>query len=269
MKTKYSFIFYLLAFFIIFSCIPTKEISYLGEEKEIITDRYGYISSDSELYRLQPDDILSVQIISKDPDLASLFGAQLVNHSNVSQVNEGDFYINGLTIKNNGAISIPIIGEVFIGGLSLEEARKTIKKTLYALYKKEAVFVKVQLSGINYSIIGEVNRPGRYEVYKNRLSILDAIAQAGDLTITAERKFIKLIRQYGKGKKVILVDLTKASILNSPYYYLQPHDILVINPKRQKSWGIGTNTIGTIATILGTAASIFGIVLSARALSKN
>lgn len=269
MNIKCSFLFYLPALYLNYSCMSVKEISYLGRQKEMTANNDGYVRSDGELYQLQRDDVLSVQIISKDPDLALFFGSQMSQGGTIGQLSEGSFYVHGLTVKSNGSIAIPIVGEVFVSGLNLEEARNSIEKALQLLYKKEAVFVKVQLSGIGYCVIGEVGKPGRYEVYKNRLSILEAIAQAGDLKTTADRKSIKLIRQYRKGKKIVSLDLTQASILNSPYYYLQPHDVLVINPRSEKVWGIGTDVFSSLSSILGTAAGIFGIVLSTLALSKN
>lgn len=257
----------LFGFSLFWSCVSVKEMKYLQPDSRVELNQDGYISSQKEKYKLQVDDILSIQIIAKDPYVATLFGTQLTG-SNITQPSEGTFYINGLTIKSDGSIDIPVVCKIQLMNLNIDQAQTAIEDKLYSLYKKDAVFVKVQLTGINYTILGEVNRPGRYEIYKNQVTIFDAIAQAGDLPVTAERKNMKLIRQYAEGKKIISIDVTKESLLNSPYYHLQPNDILIIDPKPQKSWGIGTNAFGTIATALSTAASVFSVIMSIRYLSK-
>ncbi|XOD68512.1 MAG: polysaccharide biosynthesis/export family protein [Flavobacteriales bacterium AspAUS03] len=269
MKKKIVKIFSItLGFSLFWSCISLKEIKYLQGDSKLELSQNGYISNQKEEYKLQIDDILSIQIIARDPNLAALFGSQLT-HTNVTQINEESFYINGLTLKSDGSIDIPVVGKIQVVNLNLDQAQSVIENKLYSLCKKDAIFVKIQLTGINYVIIGEVNKPGRYEVYKNQVTLLDAIAQAGDLPITAERKKIKIIRQYPEGKKIISVDITKESILNSPYYYLQPNDILIVDPKPQKSWGIGTNTLNTVGTLLGTAANIFAVIISINTFLKK
>lgn len=256
---RYSSFLVLLLSFYLTSCITTRELDYVQKSvNHKIENEAGYIEMKKEEYIIQVDNILSLNIISKDEKLNALFGTQ--HTSGINSAGEALFFISGLSVMEDGSVSIPSIGKVFIAGLNLEQARHQIENELYKIYKRNIVFAKLQMSGISFTILGDVRKPGTYTVYKNRLNILEAIAKAGDLNITARRKKLKLIRQYPEGKKIIYLDLTREDLMLSPYFHLQPNDMLVVSHKMQKTLGTGTNffgTISTLASVISTSIVLF------------
>jgi polysaccharide export outer membrane protein len=137
-------------------------------------------------------------------------------------------------------------------GYTVEEVRQELERRLLADYfKPEAnVFVTVKLAGIRYTINGEIDKPGSNIIYRDEVSIMEAIANNGDIKITGDRKNVVIIRQYPLGQKVHHIDLTRIDAMNSPYYYVQPNDLILINPLPQKSYGTGVTGLQSFTTIL-------------------
>jgi len=118
----------------------------------------------------------------------------------------------------------------------------------------------VRLSGFRYTVNGEVQTPGSKIIYKDNLTILEAVANSGDITVTGDRKDVKVIRQYPQGSETFSIDLTDEKAMQSPCYYLQPNDYVYIKPLKQKTWGTGKTgieSLGTIITILSLATTTF------------
>lgn len=247
---------------LICSCVPLREIKYLQDTKgELELDSLGYIIENETPYYLQVDDILVMNVVSRDPSVASFFGQE--NTGLIRSANEGVFYISGLSVDDRGFIEVPSLGSFNVLGKTLEEVSSEVESKMYKIYQSDAVFVKLKLTGINYTILGEVGRPGQYVVYRNRLDILEAVARSGDLNVVANRKKIRLIRKYPEGRKMFELDITKDNILNSEFFFLHPNDIVIVNPKVQRTIGTGTNLVGTIgatATALGSLFAIIAIV---------
>ncbi len=263
---KFTF-FSISAFLVLFSsCIPLKEINYIQKNPSTIINNDGVIVTNKTDYHFHVDDIISLNIISKDPDVVRLFGAQVT--STISSAGEALFYISGLSVNSLGEIEVPVIGKVYVLNKTADQVKALIEEELYKVYNKNSVTVKVQLSGIYYTILGEVFSPGSRVVYRNRLNILEAIAISGDLPVTAKRKNIKLYREFPEGKKMIQLDLTQDNIINSEYFYVQPNDIFVVDAKWQKTWGIGVNTIGTIATTFSIFSGAVATYFTIKSFSK-
>ena len=150
-------------------------------------------------------------------------------------------YFSGYTIDDHGNIRIPVLGELNVLGYTIDEIRETVeKKLLEDYFKTEArLFVTVKLAGLRYTINGEIGSTGTKVLYQDKATIMEAIANSGDITITGDRKQVQLIRKYPHGYETYTIDLTKASAMESPYFYIQPNDYIYIKPLRQKSWGTG------------------------------
>ncbi len=256
MNTRIFYILFIIG--IVFtSCVPTKDLIYL--QKSETTETTPVTPIVFKPYRLQTSDIVLVTIkaiVSKDVEIFnnSSSGQQTLN-------NEG-LYFTGYTIDDHGNIRIPIIGELNVLGFTTDEVRLKIEKILLEEhFKKEAgIFVTVKLSGFRYTINGEVNSTGTKILYQDRVNILEAIANSGDITVTGDRKDVKVFRQFPQGMETFSIDLTKDSAINSPVYYLQPNDYIYIKPLKQKTWGTGKTgieSLGTIITLLSLATTTF------------
>ncbi|PXY44043.1 polysaccharide biosynthesis/export family protein [Flavobacterium hydrophilum] len=253
--------FYLLLISTFFtSCIPVKDLVYL-QDKETTGTKTTVSAVESKPYRLQVNDVLSVDIKAIDPKLVAIFKATETENSNLSK-SESQLYFSGFTVDDHGNIRMPILGEINVIGYTLEEVRLKIeKKLLEEYFKTEAnIFVTVKLAGFRYTINGEVVETGTKTLFKENVNIMEAIANAGDITTVGNRKAVTVIRQTPTGVQMNDIDLTDVNVMKSPYYYLQPNDYVYVKPLKQKTWGTGQTgiqSIGTIITLLSLATTVY------------
>jgi polysaccharide export outer membrane protein len=244
------------------SCIPIKDLTYL-QQKESETPEKAIIASESKPYRLQTNDVLSINLKAIDPKLVAIFNASTQNgDANLNQNSESGLYFNGFRVDDHGNIRMPILGEINVLGFTVEEVRVKIEKQLLEEYfNKEAnLFVNVKLSGFRYTINGEVGSTGTKTLFQERVNILEAIANAGDITMVGNRKEVTIMRTSPTGVEMHNLDLTDRNVIYSPYYYLQPNDYIYVKPLKQKSWGTGRTgleSLGTIITVLSLVTTTF------------
>jgi len=261
---------YLLLFvsivLVLSSCVSTKKLTYLQDKSESELDSLGLSKLERTDYLIQVNDILNVDIKSFDEKASAIFNSNSEN-GNI-QVNDAVIYIRGNSVDREGNIDLPVIGTVNVEGKTLKETKEIIEKELYKYFKKDAVFLKVQLAGIRYSVVGEINRPGKYVIYQNQVNVFEAIANAGDITMVGTREKVQIIRQLPDGVKIVDIDLTDRNVINSPYYFIQPNDVINIQPLRAKSWGIGTQGFTTLISILTLISTTLLIIVNVNQLSK-
>ena len=246
---------YLLIITSLSSCLSLKKTTYFQGEPSEKSEMYKF---NNEPYKLQVNDVLSVAIISEDPELIALFG--------ISEAASGDLYFGGYTINRHGNIRIPYINEINVLGYTEKEVRVKIETELKKFIKKEETFfVKVKLGGIQFLVNGEVGSPGMQTLMQNQVSILDAIASAGEVAQFGNRQEVQIYRKGLSGVERFAVDLTDVAIFDSEHYYIQPNDIIYVTPLKRKNWGIGTTGLQTFTTI----ASIFAVLTSTILLIDN
>lgn len=263
MKLSYALLF-LLVVLSVSSCVTTKQLTYLQEDPNSI-DTLALLRKRQEPYRLQINDLLSVRIKVLDQETVGVFNP--VSDANPNATGEERLYYDGFVVNDHGNIRIPILGEVNVLGYTVDEIRENLEELLMRDYFKEGanLFVTVKLAGIRYTINGEISGPGSKIIYRDQLSIMEAIANSGDITQTGDRSNVVIIRQYPAGQKVHHIDLTKIGAMDSPYYYVKPNDLILINPLPQKSFGTGTTGLESIRTI----ASILSIIGTTVLLMKR
>lgn len=242
------------------SCISTKQLEYLQENEQAVDSLYT-LQKKQEPYRVQINDLLSIRGKAIDPEFVSTFNP--TGDSNPNATGEERLYYDGFAVDPHGNIRIPKLGEVAVLGLTVDEIRQKIEKQLTEeFFKPEAeLFITVKLSGIRYTINGEIGTPGSRIIYRDAITIMEAIANSGDITLTGDRKNVVVIRQYPAGQKVHHIDLTSIDAMNSPYYYVRPNDLILINPLPQKSLGTGTTGLQSFTTILTIFTALVTTVL--------
>lgn len=187
--------------------------------------------------RVRPEDKISILVSSKDPLLSSLFNLSSVSSTaagsstNVSQSNAP-----GYTVDKSGNIDFPVLGAVHVAGMTREEIASYIKEELVEKNLVKDPIVTVEFQNLTVSVLGEVASPGRYNIDKDRLSLLDAISMAGDLTINGKRDNV-LVQREENGKKVLYkVNLNSGlDLYASPVYYLQQNDIIYVEPNSMRA----------------------------------
>ncbi len=225
------------------SCSSKKNILYL-QDVNVETD----YKADYETYTIKTDDILKVDILAKNKDISLEFNPQLALNQGISK---DVLLFQGYQVDSNGNISLPEIGKIKAVGYTLTEFRNFIYDYLVSNNILIDPIVDIKILNSHFTIIGEVNNPGRYDFLENNLNIFEALGMAGDLTINGVRDDIKIIREIDGNKKVRKLDLTKVGLLNDPYFQIKSGDIIVINPNnsRVKNAGIIGNS-GTLLTLL-------------------
>ena len=258
---KSTYLLVVLAIVMCFSsCISTKQLTYLQEPEEAM-DSLIPMRKIQEPYRLQINDLLSIRVKALDQETVGVFNP--VEDANLSATGEERLYNDGFVVDPRGNIRIPSLGEIRVLGHTVDEVRQELEKRLLAAYFKEEanVFVTVKIAGIRYTINGEIEGPGSNIIYRDQVSIMEAIANSGDITLIGDRTNVVIIRQYPLGQKVHHIDLTQIDAMNSPYYYVQPNDLILINPLPQKSLGFGTTGLASFTTILGIITALTTTIL--------
>lgn len=260
-------LFSAMAMAVLFSaCVPTKEMIYLQPAEGEATEVFSY---DREEYKLQVNDILDVQIRSMNQEVNQMFGGgNIMNQNMQAGVQSGGdlYYMTGYTVDEKGEVELPYLGSVQVQGLSLEEAKAAIDAQVATLFK--SYYLQVKLGGIRYSALGEFQSPGKKVILQNQATIFEAIAASGDLTQVAKRDEIKLIRQYPDGTRIHTLNLLDQSIIGSPYYFIQPNDVIYAEPLPQKAWGIGVTGAQTFTTIISTLSTSLALTLSIISLTR-
>ena len=250
---KFPFILFIALLFIA-SCITNRETLNF-QENTFSKDSIVRYLNDKATYLLQPGDVLSVQVKSVNVKDSELFNLQTDN--SMMNINPGALYLSGFSITDSGYIYIPIAGGVKVGGLSVEEARQKIQDEID---NYTSAYVIVSLVSFKVSITGEVDKPGYYYIYNDRLTILEALALAGDFKEFADRRRITLIRQHDEGSDVVLLDITEPEIIKSPFFYLEPNDQLYVPQLQIKNSRSNLFNVNTVVGAVSTALTIILLI---------
>ena len=234
------------------SCVPSKKMVYL-QGADGLEQSPQTIAQDYEL-KIVPDDQLLITVSSKDGELLEIFSnSQVLGSTGASTTIQETV---GLRVDKDGKIEVPILGEMQAGGLSRRELADAVENKLI-----EGEYV--QIKGFKVSVMGEVNSPGVQTISGDRITLLEALTMAGDLTPSGKRDNILVIREDGDQRKTYTVDLTSGEkVLESPCYYLKQNDVIYVQPN--KSIGVkGSSTLSFISagsSIISLVASVLSIV---------
>lgn len=226
----------ILSLMMVASCTPHRKIVYLQREAEL-ADTIFFTRTD---YVIQSGDILHINILTLDEKSYAMFNADRSGQQRTTQAGGGgignvQMFLYGYNVNENGYVKVPVVGDVKVAGKTLQEATKHIEAKVEEYLIGATVIVKL----VNFSItvIGEVGRPGKYYIYDNRVNILDIIAVAGDLTDFGNRNIV-IVRQSTEGATFGSININNASSIASEFFYLQPNDIVYVEPFKLKRLGI-------------------------------
>lgn len=244
--------FPLVALVLFASCSSQKDVPYFQNSQ------YVDLSKSQYLYdaRIMPKDQLTITVSCIDDAAAAPFNMTVATPMSIGQKSTySQPMLQSYLVDNDGNISFPIIGQLHVGGMTKAECEKMIEgKIKPYMSEAEKPIVTVRIAGYQISVMGEVARPGTFTVSREKITILEALAQAGDLTIWGQRKNVQLIREDASGQKSIhYFDLTDANIINSPYFYLQQNDVVYVTPNKVKAQN---SNIGSMTTLWFSATSI-------------
>ena len=230
------------------SCVPQKKMLYMQVHDN--SDTFSSFKNERNLeYRVQPGDNLYIRVVTFDEKTTVLLNP-LTNGVSSGSANDASVYLQSYTISDAGYLEFPMVGEVYVRNMNVDEIRDLLTEKLKEYLLELVVIVK--LVNYNLTMLGEVKRPGQYKVYQTDINLFEAVSMAGDLTDFANRNKIAIIRQNKAGSEVIYIDMTKRDILSSDYYYLKPNDIVYAQPVRGKQFAFATFPYGVVFGFIST-----------------
>lgn len=208
-------------------------------------------------YQVQPYDVLYIRILSDNTEVNELLNPMGGSGSNAVQA--GALYISGYVVNEEGFIELPLIQGVEVAGMTIDQIEQKVRAKARQYIKEP--FVSVKMANFRYSVLGEVNAPGFIEAPTAQMNILEAMARAGDITYYGNRREVLIMRQYPEGTQTFAIDLTDRNILGSPQMYLQPNDIVYVQPVKMAPFrarasdyllilGAVTSTITAVALVI-------------------
>jgi polysaccharide export outer membrane protein len=224
MKFKYIYCLPLVLFVI--GCSNQRNLVYFSN-LSATTQTYSAVMVDTEP-RILVNDILRISVNSTSPESNLLFAAMPANIGA-----NGIYEKEGYRVNSNGYINFPVLGQLKLQGLTLDEAQRIIEKQLVGILKNSIVNISYQ--NFKVTVIGEVNHPSTFTVNDERINLLEALGMAGDLTPYGKRENVLLIRENEGKRTMARVNLNDKDVLNSPYFYLKQNDVIYIEPHKAKS----------------------------------
>ena len=232
------------------SCVTKKEVVYFQNAKDFET----IVDTDTFTPKFKVNDIVSIFVSTFDLEAVKPFNLFKGQAGNLANADPIDYLID-----IDGNIDYPVLGKIKLLGLTVQEAQNLFKEKL-DVYLKDPI-INIRILNFRISVIGEVRSPGIKEVSGERITILEALALAGDLTMKGKRENVLVIRDFNGTKTYTRVDLTNKELFNSPVYYLTQNDVVYVEPNNSaRSTASGDTRIGTIISIssfLITTALIF------------
>ncbi|MBI9054669.1 MAG: polysaccharide biosynthesis/export family protein [Bacteroidales bacterium] len=226
MKVKIKHIIIIaLATFMLASCNSYEKLTYLQDIEE--TGTSSVFEKNKPGYQIQAGDLLYVQIITENQEINQLFNPFTSQASSQNLRAESMFYTSYL-VNDSGYIEMPLLEEIFVSGLNIDQVQDSIKQRAYRFLKNPQVIAK--LASFKFTVLGEVKAPGVKQVTANQVNIMEALAYGGDISYNGNRKKILLLRQSDQGTQTYRLNLAKGNIIDSEMYYIMPNDIIYVEP---------------------------------------
>ena len=260
-----NFLLFFLCAALLMSCGSSKNVAYLKNSDLVDLSQSQYLYD----ARIMPKDVLTITVSTVTPAAAAPFNLSVFPSlsNSADQPMYSNQVLQSYLVDNQGNIDYPILGRLHVGGLTKSQCEQMIHDSIMPyLNVNEKPVVTVRMTNYKISVLGEVARPGMYTVNNEKINILEALAQAGDLTIYGKRDCVKLIREDDQGgKQIHTLNLNDASLIMSPYYYLQQNDIVYVEPNkvsaRNASIGQSTSLWLTSTSILISLTSLLYTIL--------
>ena len=261
-KMMKNLIYYLILLLTMFSCKPKENMVYMEKEKNIAESKINQ----AVFYgaHIQSGDVLDIKVTAFDENAVRPFNLYSMNNStSPGQMNGQTAQLapQGYLVDNEGFIYFPVLGKLYIKGMTLAQLRADLEKRLLTYLAEPLVSIK-QLN-FNITVLGEVKKPGQYTNPSDKITVLQALGLAGDMTDYGNRTNVKLIREEEGISKTYVIDFTDKNITSSPYYYMQQNDVLYVEPDmiKKKSANIDPNR-GLVFQIGGVALGVASILIS-------
>ncbi len=250
MRSVNRLLYALIFITLIGGCLPVEKVAYLQDDDIAIDDLptdeiVNQYKVDKEDYKLRAKDVVSFEVVSLTPEKYDIWGeGQTMDNNNP--------LLTGYTLDDEGKIKLPLVGRVSIAGLTLEQAESTLEEALQGYIREPTVVLR--LLSFQFTILGEVKSPGRFTNYNERLNLLEALGYAGDITDFGDRTKVQIVRSEADQVSVSYVNLLEEKFLSSPYFYIQPNDMVTVIPTNLKNFK--RYQLANLGIILSTVTAI-------------
>lgn len=236
------------------SCFTPKKVVYLQDLPQ------GAVQELKEDYeaKIKKDDLLQILIMAQTPEAAKPFNlsAMIQDMSTTSGNNQEQ---SAYLVDMDGCIDLPVLGRMHVEGMTTQEVKKAIAGQLQAKNLLKEPMVQVRIQNFKVLMLGEVKSPGAIEVKGERITLLDAISQAGDLTMQGRRDRVAVIREEGGKRTVNYLDLKSKKIFDSPYFYLKQNDVVYVEPNDAKSVQYRSGQMGNVTPWISLVSSVLSL----------
>ena len=236
------------------SCVTTTRLTYL-QSSAPPADTIASVTPSE--YRIMAYDNLFIRVVTPDPRVSEMFNTLSAATSGIS-VTEQSADMISYPVDGTGAIRVPYIGRMIVAGKTIAEVTTDVDLALKGYIADPAVTVKMINNYV--SLIGEVNRPGKYPIYKDRLTIFQALAMSGDLTDFSNRQMIQLIRPTATGNVIKEFSLNDISIMSSEFYYVMPNDVIYAKPMKGRIFQMNAFPYSLILSTITTFVLMWNVV---------
>lgn len=254
----------LLIFPLIFSsCLSKKNFLYLQGSENFINSSSNYEPI------IQNDDRLSIRVNTLEPEASVPFNldeiksnsSNLTNSSNSANTSNNSSTNNsGYLVDEKGTIDFPVIGTISVAGFTIAQVKIYLKEKL-SVYLKDPI-INIQLLNFKVTVLGDVASPGIKTFFSNRVTLLDAIGASSDLTIFGKRKNILLVRDFQGVKTFNRIDITKADFVNSPFYYLDQNDVVIVESRKAKIDATALPNLSLIVSLVSFITTMIFLVIN-------
>lgn len=280
----FKYLFFILTPFLLTSCITTKDVRYMQPSESLVINEEGLIPYNVPVYRITKNDMLNLNIVTTPKGDAAQFysslntsggmnaGGALNSMTSGGTTGNGApggnriFYFNGLRVDSKGDIHVLGIGYIKAEGRTIEEVSAEIQEKVNENFQEGKAEVRLNTDGITYYILGDIESTGltgEKVAHKNILTLTEAISINGGLNRTIDRKNIVVYRKFPEGIKKAQIDLTREDVMNSPYFYVQNGDEILLTTQRRALNGFGKDPVQTLisgVSVITTALSIYLLI---------
>jgi len=262
MKFKHLGAIGLVVIIFISSCTPYKDVPYFQNlKRDSVTATTEKITNFSPL-TIQPGDLLALHVNSLNHEADAQFNYNLERPNGInvgsSIAVSSENVVYGYLVEQSGNINLPLVGNVKVSGLTTAGIT-TILETKLSEYLSDPK-VNIRILNFKISVLGDVARPGSYDITNDHVTLIQALALAGDLNTTGIRSNVLLIREVNGNRETITLNLTSKKIFNSSYYYLKNNDVIYVQPNKDR---VAQTDSGLIkASILISALSVLAIIIT-------
>lgn len=253
-------------------CQTSKRVVYVQDAGTLVTYNDSTVNAIPDV-TLKVGDLFTITVNANTPEAAQPFNLPLLpGQSGLQSYNQGAANISmyggsgslqNYLVDTNGDIMFPIIGKIHVAGMTKSQLSAYIREQIYPRYINEEPIITIRYANFKVSVLGEVSRPGVLRIDNEMISIFEAVAMAGDMTIYGRRDNVLLIRESNGKRESLRLDLRDKRLVASPYFYLQQNDILYVQPNTPRSRSSALSTAETLSvSIVGTLISLTSLIVT-------